>query len=149
MRKNLNRRLEAIERAITQEDPADQTAFLEPELMAVVAYHAGDPQPNDNPQIAFIRALKYPDDIAAAYKVLRSENLAETNRRWDRALRSVFEKCGYDYFPKEKRTEVITKLAEQLPQEWSGWIQRQEYEAGFDFATKRRLINARGAAGWA
>ena len=144
MRKTLNARVKSIERQIKpQENPAERTAFLGPAPTVVVAYYAGNLQPNEtDPSQAVVRALKYPN-LRAQYEDLKRSNLAELKRRYDKALRPVFEKFGCDYFPHDKWEEGITKLAEQLPPEWLEWIQREEYEADLDFATLRRVINAR------
>jgi hypothetical protein len=143
MRKTLKRRIEAIGRLITQADPAERKAFLKPAPTAVVAYYAGNLQPNETePLEAVVRALKYPN-LRAHYEDLKRNNITEIKRRYDKALRPVFEKFGFDYFPHEKWEEGIAKLAEQLPPEWREWIQREEYEGDLDFVTLRRVIDAR------
>jgi hypothetical protein len=140
MRKTLDRRVKSIERQIIT--PAERKAFLDPAPRVVLAYYAGNPQPNEpEPWAAFVRALKYPD--GAEYDGLKRDSDAELKRRYDNALRPVFQKFGFDYFPHEKWEEGITKLAEQLPPEWRGLIQRDEYEAGLDPHTLFRLIRAR------
>jgi hypothetical protein len=108
MRKNLNRRLEAIDRQISRENPAEKWYFLEPASKVVVAYYAGDLQPNDDPWRAFKKALNYAEsDLYGFYDDLRKDNVAGVKRRYDKAAAPVFEKFGYDYFPKDKWEEGI------------------------------------------
>ena len=141
MRKTLNARVRSIERQI--KNPAERTAFLDPAPRVVVAYYAGNLQPNETePWEAFARALKYPD-FGAWFEDFKRDNVAELKRRYDKALRPVFEKFGFKYFPHEKWQEGIAKLAEQLPPELRGLIQRDEYEAGLEPVALYRLIKAR------
>lgn len=153
--KTLNKRLEALDRKITQADPA-RWDFLSAASKMVVAYYAGDPQPDDTgPTDAYYRALGYCNgplkysDVRLAYNHLKWSDYSEIKRRYDKASRPVFEKFEYDYSPKEKWEEGINKLAEQLPLEWRELIQRDEYESDLfrrDFRAYRRITIARSRA---
>src|SRR5712672_2104127 len=131
MRNGLRRRLDALDRAVSQDqEAAKKKAFLSFSRFVLLGYYLGSLKPNEAPFEAHARALNYQSltDFAQALRPhIAGAPLtdgSEIKKRAHEADRRLFAKFGLDFAGASATAleEAITKMAGELPDRWAKWI---------------------------
>jgi|GraSoiStandDraft_4_1057263.scaffolds.fasta_scaffold328807_3 hypothetical protein len=131
MRNGLRRRLDALDRAVSQDqEAAKKKAFLSFARFVLLGYYLGSLKPNESPFEAHARALNYQSltDFAQALRPhIAGAPLtdgSEIKKRAHEADRRLFAKFGLDFAGASATAleEAITKMAGELPDRWAKWI---------------------------
>jgi len=130
MRKDLRRRLDALEGQVSRdEEAAKKKAFLSRAPCVLLGYHVGGLKPHESPSEAYARALNFQglEDFVEVQVpcIFEGADRSELQKRDRDAHRRLFAKFGLDFDTLQSMTayeEAITEMAEELPDHWAKWI---------------------------
>jgi hypothetical protein len=95
-------------------------------IRIVLAFYVGGLKPDESPDDAYARALKYQStqELITATENLQESDLIELNKRIREAELRLYAQVGIDAerAPADALFDAFCKLANQLPEQWLDWL---------------------------